>query len=316
MAKPLVYMLDPYYEDAVARLQSAPVQSILFTDPRCSNWYEDADALLIRSDTRLGEADFSKAKKLKAIVKQGVGIDNVDLDAAKRHGIMVANTPALNSEAVAELFLALSLDVARRVTELDRRARSGERINRDNALSKSLYKKTLGIIGMGNIGKIVAKKWNAAMEGKVLGYDPIAPAWEGITHTRVQQLDELLREADVITLHVPLIPTTKGMIGEQQIALMKKDAILINAARGGLIDEAALLNALQEDRLWGVGLDTMNFEPPTVEKYGETLFRHRNVVMTPHVGGATIENQILSGVAAVETTLDLLEGKSVPGRLV
>ncbi|KAF2103188.1 putative D-3-phosphoglycerate dehydrogenase [Rhizodiscina lignyota] len=317
MSKPKVYMVDPYYQDAIDLLQSnSSVESIIYTDPRKSNWQEDADALLIRSETRLGEAEFSKAKKLKAVVKQGVGIDNVNLEDAKKYGIAVANTPGLNSEAVAELTLGLALSISRRLSEFDRRIRSGEKIVRSKALGKSLYGKTLGVIGMGNIGKVIAKKWIGAMEGKVIGYDPIAPEWKDIPHTRVQQMDELLKESDVVTLHVPLTPQTKHMIGEKEMALMKKDAILINAARGGVVDEAALLKALQEDKLGGAGLDAMDYEPPTMSAYGDGLLKCENVIMTPHIGGSTIENQVRSGLASVETVLALLEGKDVPGRIV
>lgn len=319
MSKPVVYVLDPYYPDAIAKLQSTTsVDSILVDDPRKSGWQENADAVLIRSETRLGHAEFSKCKKLKAVVKQGQGIDNVDLAAAKEHGITVCNTPALNSEAVAELSLLFALDIARRVSELDRRARGGEKIVRSKVLGKSLYGKTIGVIGMGNIGKVIAKKWMGAMEGSVIGYDPIAPedVWPGIQHLRAKTLDELLEASDVVTLHVPLTKHTKDMIGEKQIRTMKKGSILLNAARGGVVNEAALLDALKDGHLWGAALDAMDSEPPTVQVYGDTFFQCQNVIMTPHIGGSTVENQIRSGVAAVETVIGVLEGKDVPGRLV
>ena len=143
MAKDIVFVLDPYHQDALKKLQEAPnVEYIYRDDPRSQNWREEATAIMIRSETRPQAADLAQAKKLKLIVKQGVGVDNIDLEAAKQHGIIVCNTPALNSESVAELTITLALCIARRVAELDRRVRGGEAIIRSTALGISLFKKT------------------------------------------------------------------------------------------------------------------------------------------------------------------------------
>ncbi|CRG86543.1 hypothetical protein PISL3812_03550 [Talaromyces islandicus] len=315
-----VYVLDPYHPDAIAKLLSSPnLTTILPTDPAKEQWREDAVALVIRSDSRISQADISAAKQLKYILKQGVGVDNIDLDAAKQHGVMVFNTPAMNSEAVAELTLALVLSLARRVPELDRRARAGEKIVRSKMLGRSLFKKTIGIIGMGNIGRVVAHKWLGAMEGSVIAFDPYAPqdAWIGsIAHTRVHQLEELLAASDVVSLHVPLTASTKGMIGAEQLKTMKNEAILLNCARGGIVDEKALLEALRAGEIAGAGLDASDVEPATLEAYGDGLLACENVIMTPHVGASTKENQSASGVAVVNTLLKVLEGEEVPNRLV
>ena len=182
-----------------------------------------------------------------------MGVDNIDLEAARRHNVQVHNTPALNSESVAELTIALALCVARRVCELDGRARKGEILVRNKVLGRSLFKKVIGVVGMGNIASIVAKKWIAAMEGQVIGYDPFAPRdiWEDIPHQRVDSLPELLSSADVVNLHVPLTAATRGLIGQYELALMKKEAILINCARGGIVDEQALLRALKKEPIYG-----------------------------------------------------------------
>lgn len=318
-SKPLVYAIDPYHPEALKLLQSATtIEAILPQDPRRNEWQEHADAILIRSETRITESELSKAKKLKLIVKQGVGVDNIDLEAAKSHGVAVCNTPALNSEAVAELTIALAIMVSRRIGEIDVRIRRGETIVRSEVLGRSLFKKCIGIVGMGNVGREVGKKWIAAMEGSIVAYDPYAPdnAWSDLAHRRVERLEDVLRVCDVLSLHVPLTPGTTGMIGAKEIGLMKRDAILLNCARGGVVDEKALLDALREKRLFGAGLDAMDFEPPTMDAYGATLLACDNVVMTPHIGGSTVENQIRSGVAAVETVLGFLEGKEVRGRLV
>lgn len=318
MAKDTVFVLDPYYQDALDKLAESPkVDYIYRDDPRACNWREEASAIMIRSETRVTEADLAQAKKLKVVVKQGVGVDNIDLEGAKKHGIVVCNTPALNSEGVAELTIGLAICVARRVAELDRRIRGGESIVRSTALGMSLFKKTIGIVGMGNIGKIVAEKWIAAMAGQVVSFDPFAPddAWPEIKHRRVHSLEELLLDSDVVTLHVPLTSGTRNLIGKRQVELMKRNAILINAARGGIVDETALLEALTTKKLYGAALDAFEVEPPTAEAYHQ-LLNSGNLIVTPHIGGNTVENQIISGCAVVDTVLAVLDGKDVPNRLV
>lgn len=319
MSKPKVYMLDPYHRDAVALLQSqSHIQSILPTDPKKATWHEDATAIVIRSDSRISADDIARAKQLKMIVKQGVGVDNVDLTAAKEHRVAVYNTPALNSETVAELVLAATLSIARRLPEYDRKLRAGEKIVRSQMLGISLFKKTIGIIGMGNIGKIVAEKFIGCANASIIGYDPVAPpnVWEGIPHKRVHNLDELLEQSDVVTLHVPLIDSTKGMIGSAQLDKMRDQAILVNAARGGVVDEPALLDTLKKGRLWGVVLDACETEPPTKEVYGE-LLEYGNVLITPHIGASTQENQSNSGTAVIRILLAVLNGEQdVQGKVV
>lgn len=318
-SKPVVYVLDPYYPDAIDLIRNAStVDSVLPPESRRLDWHENADAIMIRSETRLTAEELRKAKRLRLVVKQGVGVDNIDLEAAKTLGVAICNTPALNSEAVAELTIALALAVSRRICEIDVRIRQGEKIVRSEVLGRSLFKKRIGIIGMGNVGREVAKKWIAAMEGSIVAYDPYASdhAWKDIQHHRVHQLEDLLRATDVVTLHVPLTSGTRGLIGAKELRLMKKEAILLNCARGGVVDEKALLDALRNKQIFGAGLDAMDVEPPTMEAYGETLLACENVIMTPHIGGSTLENQIRSGKAAVETVLNFLEGKEVPGRLV
>jgi D-3-phosphoglycerate dehydrogenase len=174
----------------------------------------------------------------------------------------------------------------------------------------SLFQKTVGVVGMGNIGKIVAKKWIGAFECSIIGYDPVAPkdAWADIPHVRVHSLDDLVEKADVITLHVPLLDSTRGLIGGKEFGLMKKNAILVNCARGGVVDEPALLVALKEKKIWGAVLDAMEVEPPTLEAY-EDFLAYDNIIMTPHVGASTIENQSRSGLAVVDILLQVLDGK-------
>lgn len=313
-----VFMVDPYHPAAIAKLQSNhDIDLVLPGDPRRNEYLRDATGVLVRSETRIGEEELEKASdNLKYIIKQGVGVDNIDLEAAKRRGIKVFNTPALNSEAVAELTITLALCIARRVGEVDRLIRNGEKVVRSKVLGKSLFQKTLGVIGMGNIGLEVAKKWRGAMGGCVIAFDPYAKddAWSNDflaeSFKRVHQLEELLQGSDVITLHVPLTNSTKDLLSTPQFAMMREGATLLNCARGGVVDEAALLEALNSGRVFGAGLDAMNHEPPTLKDYGETLLKHPRVLMSPHIGASTEENQANSGLKAVEIMFDLLEGGS------
>lgn len=314
-----IFVLDPYHEDAIALLQSRPnYKVILPNNDLKADWHELADAILIRSETRLTAKDFAKQKKLKVVVRQGVGVNNVDLEAAKKHGIIVCtNTPGLNSESVAELTLALALTLARRISEIDRRIRTGENIIRSQTLGMSLFRKTVGVVGMDNIGKLVAQKWKGAMGGKIIAFDPCAPkdAWPDIDHLRTSSLGDLLCHSDVVTMHLPLTKASRGMIGAKQLSQMKKSAILINASRGGIVNELALLRALKYKQIHGAALDEMEFEPPTLEAYSE-FFEFDNVIMTPHIGASTAENQSQSGVEAAETVFAVLEGTGEPGRIV
>lgn len=313
-----IYVLDPFHPDAIKLVQSQPhVKVILPDDPRKHDWHAYADGIMIRSDSSLTEDDFAKARRLQAVVKQGVGVDNIDLAAAQKFNIAIHNTPALNSESVAELSLALTLTLSRRVGEIDRLVRGGEHVVRSKMLSTSMFRKTVGVIGMGNIGKIIAQKWIGAFDCQIIAFDPYAPAnaWKDLRHSRVSALDDLLKEADVVTLHVPLLESTRGLIGDDELAKMKTSAFLINCARGGVVDEPALLRAIRDKQIGGVALDVMEIEPPTADVYGEFL-QYDNVIMTPHIGGSTKENQSRSGMAVVETLMDVLAGRDAGGKLV
>ena len=316
MSRIPVYVVGHYHEAAVARLQAAEsIEPVLYDNPAKEEWPQKAVGLLIRWDTVLGEAEFAKATNLKVVVKQGVGVDNIDLEAAKKHGVQVYNTPAVNSEAVAELSLTLALALARRVCVMDRAIRRGEKLVRSQWFSKSLYQKTVGLVGMGNIGRELAIKWRSAMDAHLVAFDPYfqGDSWSGISHTRVQTLEELLKVSDVVTIQVPLNEETRGLLGDKELALMKDQSILINTARGGIVDESSLLRAVKAKKFWGVGLDALNVEPPTLDAYGE-LLEEENILMTPHVGGDTFETQIRSGIVAVETLVSALTGGQPKGR--
>ncbi|KAL2213231.1 hypothetical protein CC79DRAFT_1327103 [Sarocladium strictum] len=320
-ALPAIFVLDPYHQDAISTLSAAEdIDIVLPGDSRRHMYYEQATVILLRSETRITAEDIKSCKKLEAIVKQGVGTDNIDLKAAEEAGVKVFNTPGLNSETVAELSISMALALARRIPEIDRRIRSGEPLIRSQTLGVSLYGKTLGLVGMGAIANSLAKKWIGAMDGQIVGYDPYynEKMWSSFPADkvrRVSSLDEMLQVADVVSIHVPLTDTTRDMISTSQLQLMKSNAILINAARGGIVNEKALVDTLKAGRLFGVGLDALEVEPPTLQTC-QDLLSFPNVLITPHVGASTIENQSRSGVATVEIALNLARGQESGNRVI
>lgn len=300
-----IYILDHFFPSGV-EFAAGHAEVVRWDDPGVENWHEDADGLMVRSK-RLTAEDFAKAKKLRAIAKQGVGVNTIDLAAAKARGVIVCNTPGVNSEAVAEMALALALAVTRRVAEFDRRIRSGEVVQRAGALGMETWEKTVGVIGMGNIGSRIARKYHLAFNAGIVAYDPYAPAdsWPDIPHRRVASLDELLPLADILTIHVPLTPETRHLIGRRALALMKKTAILVNVSRGEVVDEGALYDALASGHLFGAGLDVFKTEPPMADN---PLVGLPNVVSTPHAGGGTVENQERSSLVTAQQLIHVLGG--------
>jgi len=300
-----IYILDQFVSSGFEfAIQHADV--VRWDDPRVKNWHEDADGLMVRV-TPLTAEDFAKAKKLRVVAKQGVGVNLIDLAAAKAHGVIVCNTPGVNSEAVAEMGLALALAVTRRVAEFDRRIRSGEVVKRVQSLGIELWEKTVGVIGMGNIGTRIARKYHAAFNAKLLAYDPCIPdgRWPDIPHERVSSLDALLPRVDVLTIHTPLTTETRHLIGRRELALMKETAVLVNVSRGEIVDEEALYDALKSGHLFGAGLDVFKKEPPTTDN---PLVSLPNVVATPHAGGGTRETQEKSSLVTAQQLVHVLNG--------
>ncbi len=296
-----IYILDAFHQAGVD-LAAKHFEIVRWDDPRVGNWHEEADAVMVRM-TPLATADIARAKKVRIICKQGVGYDNIDIAAAKEHGIVVCRTPGVNSDAVAELALALGLCAGRRVAEFDRRIRAGQKVARPDYLAVETEGKTVGVVGVGNIGSRVARKWASAFNARVIGYDPYissAPC------ELKANLDEVLREADLLTLHVPLTDETRRMIGAREIALMKRSAVLVNTCRGGVVDEAALYEAMKTGHLFGAGLDVWDVEPPPKD---HPLLTLPNVIATPHVAGNTFDTQERSALRVAQQAVDFLQGK-------
>lgn len=245
----------------------------------------DADAIVLRV-FKAYKADIDRNPRLKLICRWGVGVDSVDVPHASAKGIAVTNTPGANAYAVSELAVALMLAVGRNLMFHCKSIQGGiwsRAMFTDNAVS--LNGKTVGLIGGGNIGRQVAQKVQV-FGASVQYYDVFRlPAeTEERLHMTYVSLDELLKTSDVVSLHVPLLDSTRHILSAEKIALMKKGAILINTARGGLVDDAALLTAIDEGRLMGAGLDCVEDDPLPA---GHPLLGHPNIVITPHIGGST-----------------------------
>jgi phosphoglycerate dehydrogenase-like enzyme len=298
-AKPTVYMIDKLHPEAVRHAQDL-FHVVLPTDPEIQNWQSNAEYLLVKGSYITAE-QIQKATKLRAMGKQGVGLEKIDLEACSQAGVRVFNTPGVNASAVAELVLALTMAVAREIGSIQVRQASGERVHKETCQGLILQGKTLGLIGMGNISHAVARIFRGAFNSPIVAYDPFLPAgaWQDVPHKRVETIDEILCSSDVVSIHVPLTSETRDLITTRELGKMKSSAILINAARGGIVNEHDLATALEEGAIWGAGVDSHEEEPPSKERY-ERLWSHRHVVSTPHIGAATAETQILTAKAAVD----------------
>jgi D-3-phosphoglycerate dehydrogenase len=265
----------------------------------------DYDALIVRSQVKVDAGLIASGRRLVVIGRAGVGVDNVDLDAATRAGIMVVNAPTGNTIAAAEHTLALLYGLARRTAPADASLRRGE-WKRAQFTGLELRGRTLGIIGLGKIGQAIAVR-AIAMEMTVLAVDPYVTDEQAANHgVELVEFDELLRRADVVTVHVPLTRATRGLIDRAAIAKLKPGSIVLNVARGGVIDEAAVAEALASGHLGGAGIDVFEHEPPT----DSPLLAAPNTLLTPHLGASTAEAQILVAEEVAAQVLDVLEGRS------
>jgi D-3-phosphoglycerate dehydrogenase len=267
----------------------------------------DVDAILIRSATKVDAEALAAAKRLKVIARAGVGLDNVDVKAATQAGVMVVNAPTSNIVSAAELAVALLLAAARRVPAADQSLKGGE-WKRSKFTGVELYEKTVGIVGLGKIGVLVAQRL-AAFGMTVIAYDPYVQAGRAAQMgVRLASLDELLAVSDFVSVHLPKTPETIGLIGDEQLHKVKPEVIIVNAARGGIVDEQALYAALKEGRVAAAGLDVFATEPCT----DSPLFELDNMVATPHLGASTDEAQEKAGIAVARSVRLALSGELVP----
>ena len=311
-----IYVLDRFHPAGVAMARAFADTVVNYDDPAVKDWPEQADGVMVRMTPVTGE-QIRRAKaagKLKIICKQGVGYDTIDIATAKEAGIPVSRTPGVNSEAVAELTLGLSLAVNRRIAELDRMLRNPAAQDRGNFLGGELGGKTIGIIGMGNIGTLVARKFHRAFDCKIIAYDPYVPAthWAEQPHARAATLIELLPQVDLLTVHCPLNKETRDIINAAELAQMKQGATIINCARGGIVNENALYESIKRGHIFGAGLDVFDVEPPP---HDHPLLSLATVVATPHSGGGTRETQERSATRVAQQVIDVLQGKPAVNRV-
>jgi D-3-phosphoglycerate dehydrogenase len=267
----------------------------------------EADAVLIRSATQMDPEAIAAGAKLKVIARAGVGLDNVDVKAATQAGVMVVNAPTSNIVSAAELAVALLLAAARNIVPANLALKNGE-WKRSKYNGVELSEKTVGIVGLGRIGVLVAQRLSA-FGVKLIAYDPyVQPARAAQIGVRLVPLEELMRESDFITVHLPKTPETAGLIGEEQLKLAKPTMYLVNAARGGIVDEDALYRAISEGRVAGAGLDVYAKEPCT----DSPLFALESVVATPHLGASTDEAQEKAGISVAKSVRLALGGELVP----
>ena len=262
---------------------------------------KDYDVMLVRSATKVTRKIIG-ASKLRVIGRAGIGVDNIDVEAATERGVLVMNAPSGNVISTAELTIGLIFALARRIAQADASMKKGE-WKRKEMKGSQVSGKTLGIIGLGRVGGEVAKR-ASALGMKVIAYDPlVSPEISVKLHVRLVTLDRLLEESDFVTLHTPLTPQTKDMLGKNELVKMKKGAMLINCARGGVVNEDALYDVLSEGRLAGAALDVFSAEPPA----GSKLLALPNIVLTPHLGATTSEAQEDVGSEIAEQTIAYLK---------
>jgi D-3-phosphoglycerate dehydrogenase len=268
---------------------------------------KDYDALIVRSATKVTKDVITQAAKLKIIGRAGVGLDNVDLDAATQKGIIVMNTPAGNTISTAEHTVSMILALSRNIPQANASMKQGE-WKRSKFMGVELYNKTLGIVGFGRIGSEVARR-ALSFGMKVLAYDPfLSRQVAEALGVEIVELKGLFERSDYITVHTPLTEETKHMISVSQFAQMKKGVRLINCARGGIIDEVALVNAIKEGKVAGAAIDVFEKEPPSIDN---ELLKLDNVIATCHLGASTEEAQVNVSIEIAECVRDYLLGKGI-----
>ena len=313
MAKGKILMSQPIHEAGIKLITDQGYVARVaqdFSEGTLIKEVQDADGFLVRT-AEIPASVINAGKQLRVIARHGVGYDNIDVKAATARKIPVCITPRANALSVAEHVIALMLALAKRVLPFDAATRKNEWEVRNSYSAFDLDGKTLGILGMGRVGMLVCQKAKAAFNMEIQAYDPLVPkeAMEK-AGARVAAISEILKASDFVTLHVPSLAETKGLIGAAQLKTMKRSAFLINCARGPIVDEAALVAALKDGTIAGAGLDVFDPEPP---KADNPLFCLPNVVLSPHSAGLTVECVIRMATHAAQAIIDVLEGRRPEG---
>lgn len=284
-----------------------PVVRVGVTGQELLDTVRAADALIVRSATKVTAEVLADPGNLRVVARAGVGVDNIDLDAATRAGVLVVNTPDSNTISTAELAMAHMLALARKLVPACNDTRAGG-WDRKSFSGTQLAGKTLGVVGYGRIGRAVAQR-ALAMEMNVAVFDPFFAGESGGEVAFCENVQDLMRQADIITVHTPLTPETKGMIGEKELAMAKPGLLVVNCARGGIVDEQALADAVRSGRVAGAGVDVYTQEPPK----GNPLIGLDNVLTTPHLGASTAEAQAGVALEACRAVLGFLREGDVRG---
>jgi len=302
-----VLVADPVAEEGIEALRAqAEVDVKLKLKPEeLKSIIGDYEALVVRSETRATADIIEAGRKLQVIARAGVGLDNIDVEAATRRGVVVVNAPTGNTIAAAEHTIALMLALARHIPQADARLKSGV-WQRSDYVGTELNNKTLGIIGLGNVGSEVARRAQS-FEMRLVGYDPfVSPDYAHNLGVELLPMEQLLKESDFITLHLPLTSATRGLIGAKELGKMRPTARIINCARGGLVDEEALFKAVEAGKLAGAAVDVFATEPAT----DSPLFKNDRIIVTPHLGASTTEAQAGVALQAAEQVLAVLKGQA------
>jgi D-3-phosphoglycerate dehydrogenase len=306
-----VLITDPVDPQCVAILEAEGLRAVVRTDLKSDELKSaiaTADALIVRSQTKVTADILSAGTRLKAVGRAGAGVDNIDVEAATRSGIIVMNTPGGNTVSTAEHTVSMMLALARNIPQANQSLREGK-WDRKRFTGAELHGKTLGIIGLGKVGAEVARRCGS-FGMTLVAYDPLV-SFEVASKLGVTlvELDELFHRADIITLHTPLLPETRHLINEQTLAQCKPSVRIVNCARGEIIDEQALLKGLQSGKVAGAALDVFETEPPS----NVELVRHSRVVATPHLGASTEEAQEKVSIQIAHQIADVLKGRGIVG---
>lgn len=307
MAKAKILMSQPIHEEGMKYITSSGYEARVapdFSEATLIREIQDAAGFLVRT-AEIPASVINAGKVLKVIGRHGVGYDNIDVRTATECGVVVTFTPAANSQSVAEHALALMFAVARRIGDFSRDMAVRQLQAQKLYQGVELAGKVLGVIGVGGAGGRLARMAGAGLGMRVIGFDPYKDPWpEHIEKMRT--LDALLAQADFVSIHVPLTPETKNLINAAALAKMKSSAILVNTARGGIVDEAVLGEAILQGRIAGAALDVVVDEPVKVD---HPLAKSRNILLTPHIAGVTEEGMIGMATGAAEDVLSVLRGE-------
>ncbi|MEY2675483.1 MAG: hypothetical protein RL102_749 [Actinomycetota bacterium] len=309
MTKPIVIIAEELSPATVAALgPDFEVVNVDGTDrPALLKALANADAILVRSATQVDADAIAAAPKLKVVARAGVGLDNVDIKAATNAGVMVVNAPTSNVISAAELAIGQLFALARHIPDANASLKAGE-WKRSKFTGVEFYEKTIGIVGLGRIGTLVAQRL-AGFGVNLIGYDPyVTPARAEQIGVTLATLDEVMAQSDFITIHIPKTPETTGLISTEQFKLAKPNLRIVNCSRGGIIDEAALYEALKSGQIAGAGLDVFVQEPPKESP----LLTLPNIVVTPHLGASTDEAQEKAGISVAKSVRLALAGDLVP----